>query len=72
MKFTRILKMLLVLALCTSITSCDEFFAIFDDPVESTDPVTPPEPEPETPTTPETTLPSDEELKANALNILAK
>ena len=72
MKFTRILKMLLVLALCTSITSCDEFFAIFDDPVESTDPVTPPEPEPETPTTPETTLPSDEELKANALNILAE
>jgi len=72
MKFTRILKMLLVLALSTSITSCDEFFAIFDDPVESTDPVTPPEPEPETPTTPETTLPSDEELKANALNILAE
>ena len=41
MKYTRILNMLLVLALSTSITSCEEFFAIFDDPVEETDPVTP-------------------------------
>lgn len=72
MKFTRILKMLLVLALSTSITSCDEFFAIFDDPVPTTDPVTPPEPDPDTPTPPETILPTDEELKANALRILAE
>ena len=59
MKFTRILKMLLVLALSTSITSCDEFFAIFDDPVESTDPVTPPEPEPEPESNPEPPYASD-------------
>lgn len=64
--------MLLVLALSTSITSCEEFFAIFDDPVEETDPVTPPEPDPDTPTPPETIMPTDEELKANALRILAE
>ncbi len=72
MKFTRILKMLLVLALSTSITSCDEFFAIFDDPVPTTDPVTPSESDPDTPTPPEPIMPTDEELKANALRILAE
>ena len=47
MKFTRILTMLLVLTVSASFTSCDEFLAIFDDPVETPDPVTPPEPEEE-------------------------
>ena len=47
MKFTRILTMLLVLTVSVSFTSCDEFLAIFDDPVETPDPVTPPEPEEE-------------------------
>ena len=37
MKFTRILTMLLVLTVSVSFTSCDEFLAIFDDPVETPD-----------------------------------
>ena len=59
MKFTRILTMLLVLTVSVSFTSCDEFLAIFDDPVETPDPVTPPEPDPESESNPEPAYASD-------------